>query len=74
MISQYSNSNTSRQSRVLGRFMVKSSASIAICILCVCLQSWLVSQTAVYAMKLPTPFQLIGQIVCSYYTYVVKFF
>ncbi|XP_065898856.1 uncharacterized protein [Dysidea avara] len=57
MISQYSKSNTSRQTRVLGQFM-----------------SWLVSQSPVYAMKLPTPFQLIGQIGLAEYEKWIKVF
>lgn len=64
MISSYMKTNTTKQSRVLGQFMVTlHKQGILFKYACIISQSWLVTQTSVYAMKLPTPFQLIGQIV-----------
>ena len=37
-------------------------------------QSWLVPQSSVYGMKLPTRFQLIGQVGLSEYTKWIKWF
>ena len=63
MISSYTRDNVTKQSRVLGLFMVKFYQFSLLFECAHVFQSWLVSQTPVYAMKLPTPFQLIGQIV-----------
>jgi len=66
MVSSYTRNNTTRQSRVLGLFMViilPINYIHTVCTSVLFFQSWLVTQTPVYAMKLPTPFQLIGQIV-----------
>ena len=40
----------------------------------VSLQSWLVPQSKVYGMKLPTRFQLIGQVSLADYTKWIKWF
>ena len=63
MFSSYTKNNATKQSRVLGLFMVMLYQYSLQFECAHAFQSWLVSQTPVYAMKLPTPFQLIGQIV-----------
>ena len=39
-----------------------------------CTQSWLVTETTVYGMKLSTPFQLIGQVSLEDYEKWIKWF